>query len=151
MWVFWCLFLELFFFDFEIYFELVVVSSSSFNVLFLEGFFGHTGVWIQGLTLARQVLYHFSHSSSPNTLFLDHCLQRLIYFISNFKTPLFLLNLFTIFFLFYFWYWGLNSGPSPWVTPPAQFFVMSIFERGSCELFARAGFELQSSWSLLPE
>jgi hypothetical protein len=26
---------------------------------------GSTGVWTQGLTLARQVLYHFSHSTSP--------------------------------------------------------------------------------------
>jgi hypothetical protein len=47
-------------------------------------------------------------------------------------------------------YWGLNSGPSTWATPPALF-VMGIFAIGSCELFAQAGFEPWSSWSLSPE
>jgi hypothetical protein len=31
------------------------------------------------------------------------------------------------------------------------FFVMGFFETGSCKLFAQAGFEPQSSWSLPPE
>jgi hypothetical protein len=31
------------------------------------------------------------------------------------------------------------------------FFVMGIFKTGSCKLFAQAGFELWSSWSLPPE
>jgi H+/Cl- antiporter ClcA len=43
------------------------------------------------------------------------------------------------------WYWGLNSGPTPWATPPALF-VFSIIKIGSHELFAQAGFELWSSW-----
>jgi hypothetical protein len=42
-------------------------------------------------------------------------------------------------------YWGLNSEPTPWATPPV------FFELGSCKLFAWAGFELQSSLSLPPE
>jgi hypothetical protein len=41
-------------------------------------------------------------------------------------------------------YWGLNSGPSPYATPPAPF-VMNIFEIGSLELFAQVGFELRAS------
>jgi hypothetical protein len=61
-----------------------------------------------------------------------------------------LFNLFIYLFI-YLQYWGLNSGPSPWATPPAQIFVISIFERGSCELFAQFSFKLQSSWSLLPK
>jgi hypothetical protein len=32
-------------------------------------------------------------------------------------------------FFFFFQYWGLNSGPSPWTTLPALF-VMGIFEIG---------------------
>jgi hypothetical protein len=46
------------------------------------------------------------------------------------------------------WYWGLNSGPLPWATPSAQFFVVGFFEIGSHELFAWAGLQLWSSWSL---
>jgi hypothetical protein len=53
-------------------------------------------------------------------------------------------------FFFFFWYWGLNSGPSPWATPPALF-VMGIFETGSHKLFAQVSFEPRSSWSLPPE
>jgi hypothetical protein len=41
----------------------------------------------------------------------------------------------------------LNSGPTPWATPPALF-VLGIFEIGSLELFAWVNFNLQSSWSL---
>jgi hypothetical protein len=32
-------------------------------------FFGGTGVWTQGLTLAVQVLYNLSHSTSPHVQF----------------------------------------------------------------------------------
>jgi hypothetical protein len=47
-------------------------------------------------------------------------------------------------------YWGLNSGPTPWATPPAL--LWWVFSRwGSLELFAQAGSEPQSSWSLPPE
>jgi hypothetical protein len=47
-------------------------------------------------------------------------------------------------------YWGLNTRPSPWVTPPALF-CEGFFKIGSLKLFAQAGFEPQSSWSLPPE
>jgi hypothetical protein len=42
-------------------------------------------------------------------------------------------------------YWGLNSGPSPWATPPALF-GEEFFGIGSHELFTWAGFE---PWSLM--
>jgi hypothetical protein len=32
-------------------------------------FLGSTGVWTQGLTLARQALYHYSHPAGPATFF----------------------------------------------------------------------------------
>jgi hypothetical protein len=50
-------------------------------------------------------------------------------------------------FFFFFLYWGLNSGPSPWATL-SVLFVMGIFKIGSRELFAWAVFKLWSSWSL---
>jgi hypothetical protein len=37
------------------------------------------------------------------------------------------------------WFSGWNSGPSPWATPPAQFFVIGFFKIGSRKLFARLG------------
>jgi hypothetical protein len=37
----------------------------------------------------------------------------------------------TLFFVV-FQYWGLNSGPTPWVMPPAIFFVMVVFFQTSC-------------------
>jgi hypothetical protein len=43
------------------------------------------------------------------------------------------------------WYWGLNSGPSPWSTPPDPF-LWRVFKIGSHKLFTRAGFEPWSSW-----
>jgi hypothetical protein len=46
----------------------------------------------------------------------------------------------------YWQYWGLNSGPSLWATPPAKFFAIGILEIGSQELFAQDGFNLWSSW-----
>jgi hypothetical protein len=58
------------------------------------------------------------------------------------------------------WYWGLNSGPIPWATPPALFcdgflFLFFFFcffcEIGSHKLFAQAGFKPQFSWSLPPK
>jgi hypothetical protein len=45
----------------------------------------------------------------------------------------------------------LNSGSTPWATPPALFFVMGFFKIGPHKLFAQAGFEPWSSWSLPPE
>jgi hypothetical protein len=41
-----------------------IVLNIGNTVNFEIFFFGSTAVWIQGLTLARQVLYHLSHSSS---------------------------------------------------------------------------------------
>jgi hypothetical protein len=52
-------------------------------------------------------------------------------------------------FFFFFRYWGLNSGPRPWATPWAPF-VKGFFQIGSCKLFAQAGFEPWSFWSLPP-
>jgi hypothetical protein len=40
------------------------------------------------------------------------------------------------FFLFLFRYWGLNSGPSPWATPPA--------------LFCEGCFQVRVSWTICP-
>jgi hypothetical protein len=43
-------------------------------------FFGGTvGVWTQGLTLARQVLFHVSHSANPTWDFFDcpGCMSKL--------------------------------------------------------------------------
>jgi hypothetical protein len=54
-------------------------------------------------------------------------------------------------FVFFFQGWDLNSGPTPWASPPALFLWWVFFEIGSHELFAQAGFELRSSWSLLPQ
>jgi hypothetical protein len=51
-----------------------------------------------------------------------------------------------------FWYWGLNPGPTPWVTHQ-PFFVIFFFQdrkTGSWELFAWAGFKLWFSWPLPP-
>jgi hypothetical protein len=39
----------------------------------------------------------------------------------------------------------LNSGPIPSATPPSFFFTLGIFEIGSHELFAGAGFDPQAS------
>jgi hypothetical protein len=48
--------------------------------------------------------------------------------------------------IYAFFFWDLNSGPTPWATPPALFFVMGFFEIGSHELFTLAGFKPQSSY-----
>jgi hypothetical protein len=40
-----------------------------------------------------------------------------------------------ILFIYFLWYWGLNSGPTPWVTPPALFLWWVFFKIGSHELF----------------
>jgi hypothetical protein len=74
--------------------------------------------------LAKQVLYHLNYSSSPFHVRVG--------------------------FFFFFWYWGLNSGPTPWTTQPALF-SEGFFKIGSHELFAQAGCEPRSSWSLPPE
>jgi hypothetical protein len=55
------------------------------------------------------------------------------------------------FYFFFFQYWGLNSRPTPWATPSALFFVIVFFWIGSRKLFAPAGFEQQSFWSLPPQ
>jgi hypothetical protein len=56
----------------------------------------------------------------------------------------------TLLFFFFGWYWSLNSGLTPWAIHQ-PIFVMGLFKIASCELFAWAGFELWSSWSLPPE
>jgi hypothetical protein len=56
-----------------------------------------------------------------------------------------------IFIFIYLQYWSLNSRSSHWVTSPALFLWCVFFEIGPCELFAQAGFKLQSSWYLPPE
>jgi hypothetical protein len=52
--------------------------------------------------------------------------------------------------IFFFGTPVLNSGPTPWATPPALF-CEEFFKIGSHKLFAWVGFEPRSSWSLLPE
>jgi hypothetical protein len=44
-----------------------------YNTLKLLLFFDGPGVWTQGLELARQELYHSSHTSSPANSFLKRC------------------------------------------------------------------------------
>jgi hypothetical protein len=51
---------------------------------------------------------------------------------------------------FFLWYWGLNSEPSPWATPPALF-LWRVFEDRVSRTICPAGFEPRSSWSLPPE
>jgi hypothetical protein len=55
--------------------------------------------------------------------------------------------------LFCFAVLGLNSGPTPSVTPPVLFCDGFFWDGGlsSMELLAQAGFETWSSWSLPPE
>jgi hypothetical protein len=44
-------------------------------------------------------------------------------------------SIFFFFFLYLFIAcWGLNSGPTPWATLPALFFVMGFFKIGSLEI-----------------
>jgi hypothetical protein len=56
---------------------------------------------------------------------------------------------FCLWFLFFFFlrFWGLNSEPTPWATPPALF-VKGFFKIGSLELFAQLALVLlmSSSW-----
>jgi hypothetical protein len=54
------------------------------------------------------------------------------------------------YFIYFLWYWSLNSGPTTWATPPV-FFCEGFFRDRSHEPFAWAGFEPWSSWSLPPE
>jgi hypothetical protein len=50
------------------------------------GFFGSTWGWTQGFTLARQVLYCFSHASSP------FCSGYFWYMISHFAWSIWIIN-----------------------------------------------------------
>jgi hypothetical protein len=45
-------------------------------------------------------------------------------------TVFFFPGFFFLFFFFFLWYWGLNSGPSPWATLPALF-LWGVFKIGS--------------------
>jgi hypothetical protein len=84
-------------------------------------------VWTQCLTLARQEFYHLSYAVAFMWCFntqkycvmlkLDQTLS-----ISSNIYYLYLWKLSKSFLLgFFFLYWDLNSGPSPWVTSPALF------------------------------
>jgi hypothetical protein len=48
------------------------VSSRTVEIMFImaEISFGGIGIWTQSVTLARQVLYHLNHTSSPFLLWL---------------------------------------------------------------------------------
>jgi hypothetical protein len=86
-------------------------------------FFGGSGVWTQGFMFAKQAFY-LSHTSSP--------------FCSGYL------------FIYFLWYWDLNSGPTPWVTPPALF-CDGLFQdrvlRTICQGWLRTAFLLISaSW-----
>jgi hypothetical protein len=39
----------------------------------------------------------------------------------------FLWNVLFLFLSFFLWYWALNSGPTPWATPPALFSLWRVF------------------------
>jgi hypothetical protein len=56
-------------------------------------------------------------------------------------------------FCFFFFFCGAGVWTQGLHLEPLHqlFFVQGFFKIGSHELFARAGFELQSSWSLPPE
>jgi hypothetical protein len=90
---------------------------------FIYVYFG-TGIFTQGLTLARQVLCHLFHSTSP-----------VLCWVFSFFYPI----------LFFFRYWGLNSGPTPWATPIALF-VKGFLEVESRELLPWADFKPRSFW-----
>jgi hypothetical protein len=96
------------------------------SALFCSGYSGDRVLLSVRLTWTLILLFYASHCHWDDM---------------HLHTPLF----------FFLWYWGLNSGPSPWVTspapPPPFSFVKVFFEIGSCELLAWAGFEPQSSWS----
>jgi hypothetical protein len=77
---------------FKIILSLVGHRSSYFSKNYFFFFFGETVAWA---CKEGTLLYPFSHTSSP--------------FCSLF------------YFILFFWYWGLNSGPTPWPTPPAFF------------------------------
>jgi hypothetical protein len=59
-------------------------------------------------------------------------------------------------FFFFWWPWGLNSGPHACLGrysyhfshSRSPFFMIGFFKIGSHELFAQASFKLLSSWSL---
>jgi hypothetical protein len=71
------------------------------------------------------------------------------YYVSWFINFLFL---FLKFLCIYFYITGdLNSGPTPWATPPALFCDGFFFKIGSCKLLAQAGFIMWSYRSLPPE
>jgi hypothetical protein len=78
-----------------------VLSSSSYRFLYMIAFgvrWGHT------------------HGSWTVTSFENH---RKNVGISNVH--------YQIWIFFFLWYWGLNSGPTPWATPSALFLVMGFF------------------------
>jgi hypothetical protein len=50
-------------------------------------------------------------------------------------------------FELFFWYWDLNSGPTPWATPPTLFHVGYFWDRVS-RTICQGDFELPSPWSL---
>jgi hypothetical protein len=55
------------------------------------------------------------------------------------------------YFYFFFAVLGLELRAYTLSHSTTLFFCDRFFEIGSCELFARAGFEPRSSWSLPPE
>jgi hypothetical protein len=55
------------------------------------------------------------------------------------------------FFFFFLWYWGLNSEPTPWATPPALSCVRYFWDRVLQNYLPGASFKLWSPWSLPPE
>jgi hypothetical protein len=53
-------------------------------------------------------------------------------------------NMGFFFSFFFFWYWAYTLSPLEQCIPPALF-ILFLFKIESCKLFARAGFEPQSS------
>jgi hypothetical protein len=76
-------------------------SQSWSQYLFtLQGFFCSTEVWTQCVTLARQALYHLSHSTSPKWDFFFFSVFVLL--TTKFKIHIF--SLFVCFYLFFNFY-----------------------------------------------
>jgi hypothetical protein len=51
---------------------------------------------------------------------------------------------------FFLWYWDLNSGPTPWTTPPALFYDGFFWGRGSrtiCPGWLQTVILISASWA----
>jgi hypothetical protein len=60
-----------------------------------------------------------------------------------------------VFFFFFLWYWGLNSGPTLWATPPALFCegsqIVILLISASCIARIRSASPWQLAWAIFEE